>query len=72
MSKELTDDDKKYFVNYQPVTKEQFWFTHYNIIKSKFLSEMVKYVSDETYKISWEVLRVFAEYAQKHFESLTE
>lgn len=48
------------------------WFTHYDIIKTQFLSEMVKYVSDDTYKISWEVLRVFAEYAQKHFESLTE
>lgn len=48
------------------------WFAHYEIIKSKFLEEMVKYVSDDTYKISWEVLRVFAEYAQKHFESLTE
>ena len=48
------------------------WFAHYDIIKSQFLTEMIKYVSDDTYKISWEVLRVFAEYAQKHFESLTE
>ena len=48
------------------------WLVHYDCIKARFLQDMAENVSEDTYKISWEVLRVFEEYATKYFESLTE
>lgn len=52
--------------------EQKEWERHFEAIKNKCLEEMVRYVSEDTYKISYEVLRVFKEYADKYFESLTE
>ena len=67
-NEELTNEEKKYIANDMCVV----WFTHYNSIKSKFLFDVVKNASEDTYMMAWEVVHVFAEYAEKYFESLTE